>query len=86
MIQNYHCHKSFSNILVADCPASYDDYLKRVVELGHNVISSVEHGYQSNYYIPYEMVNNYNDQLKEQVKKGELLEEEYNKKKLKFIF
>ena len=86
MIQNYHCHKSFSNILVADCPASYDDYLKRVVELGHNVISSVEHGYQSNYYIPYEIVNNYNDQLKKQVEKGELLEEEYNRKKLKFIF
>lgn len=86
MIQNYHCHKSYSNILVADCPASYDDYFKRVVELGHNVISSVEHGYQSNYYIPYEIVNNYNDKLKKQVEEGTLPESEYNRKKLKFIF
>lgn len=86
MIQNYHCHKSYSNILVADCPASYDDYFKRVVELGHNVISSVEHGYQSNYYIPYEIVNNYNDKLKKQVEEGTLSGSEYNRKKLKFIF
>ena len=86
MIQNYHCHKSFSNILVADCPASYDDYFKRVIELGHKVISSVEHGYQSNYYIPYELVDNYNNELKEQVEEGTLSESEYNKKKLKFIF
>ena len=50
-IQNYHKHTSYSNVLVSDCTVSYKDYVKRVKELGHNVISSVEHGFQSNYYI-----------------------------------
>ena len=36
-MQNYHNHKWFSNVLVADCPTSYEAYIKRVKELGHKV-------------------------------------------------
>lgn len=85
-MQNYHNHKWFSNILVADCPTSYEAYVTRAIELGHNVISSVEHGFQSNYYIPYELVKTHNDKLKEKLSKNEITQEVYNKKCLKFIF
>ena len=53
-MQNYHKHTSYSNVLVTDCAASYEEYIQRAVELGQNVISSVEHGYKGNYYVPYE--------------------------------
>lgn len=85
-MQNYHNHKWFSNILVADCPTSYEAYVKRAIELGHNVISSVEHGFQSNYYIPYELVENHNKKLKDKLDNNEITREEYNKRRLKFIF
>lgn len=85
-MQNYHNHKWFSNILVADCTTSYESYVKRAVELGHNVISSVEHGFQSNYYIPYELVTNHNEKLKNKLQNNEITEEEFQKQKLKFIF
>lgn len=51
-VQNYHCHKSFSNINTPfkDSAASYEDYAKRAVELGHEILSSVEHGWQGNYF------------------------------------
>ena len=85
-MQNYHKHTSYSNVLVTDCPASYEEYVKRTVEVGQNVISSVEHGYQGNYYVPYELVQKYNDELYKNVENGSLSLEQYNKKKLKFIF
>ena len=85
-MQNYHKHTSYSNVLVTDCAASYEEYVQRAIELGQNVISSVEHGYQSNYYVPYELVQNHNEILHKKVDNGEISEEEYNKKKLKFIF
>lgn len=85
-MQNYHKHTSYSNVLVADCPASYEEYVERAKELGHNVISSVEHGFQSNYYIPYELVEKSNAELKKQLDVGEITEDIYNRKKLKFVF
>ena len=85
-MQNYHKHTSYSNVLVTDCAASYEEYIKRASELGHNVISSVEHGYQGNYYVPYELVQKHNEKLQQKVKEGEISEDQYNKKKLKFIF
>lgn len=45
-MQNYHRHSSYSNIYVADSPVVNEDYAKRAVELGHKIISSVEHGWQ----------------------------------------
>ena len=62
-MQNYHKHTSYSNVLVTDCTASYEEYISRASELGHNVISSVEHGFQGNYYFPYELVQKFNDDL-----------------------
>lgn len=50
------------------------------------MISSVEHGFQSNYYVPYEIVQNHNEGLKRKLNTGEIDEAIYNKKKLKFIF
>lgn len=85
-MQNYHKHTSYSNVLVTDCTASYEEYISRASELGHNVISSVEHGFQGNYYVPYELVQKFNDDLYKQVEQGNITEEQYNQKKLKFIF
>ena len=85
-MQNYHKHTSYSNVLVTDCAASYEEYIQRAVELGQNVISSVEHGYQGNYYVPYELVQKHNDKLLKDVESGLLTKEQFEKKKLKFVF
>ena len=85
-MQNYHKHTSYSNVLVSDCAASYEEYVERAIELGHNVISSVEHGYQGNYYVPYELVQKHNDKLKKQLDDGLISEWDYHRQKLKFIF
>lgn len=58
-MQNYHRHTSYSNIYVADSAAFNEDYAKRVVELGHKVISSVEHGWQGYYFETYELAKKY---------------------------
>lgn len=85
-MQNYHKHTSWSNVLVSDCAASYEDYVKRAKELGHKVISSVEHGYQSNYYVPYELVYNNNQAIKKKYEDGKITEKEYKDGLLKFVF
>lgn len=85
-MQNYHKHTWFSNTFVADCPTPYEAYIERANDLGHKVISSVEHGFQSNYYEPYELVQENNEKLYKKVKSGEITEDEYNKRKLKFVF
>ena len=50
-MQNLHTHKYFSNCFTPfkDSHVSYQDYAKRAKELGHQVITSVEHGFQGNY-------------------------------------
>ena len=85
-MQNYHKHSWFTNSLVADCPTSYEAYVKRAKELGHKVISSVEHGFQSNYYVPYELVVNNNETAKKKLDAGAITKEEYEKELLKFVF
>ena len=59
-MQNYHRHTSYSNIYTADSAAVNEDYAKRAVELGHKVISSVEHGWQGYYFETYELAHKYN--------------------------
>ena len=49
-MQNYHRHSSYSNIYIADSAVMNEDYAKRAVEVGHKIISSVEHGWQGYYY------------------------------------
>lgn len=58
-IQNYHRHTSYSQIYVADSAAVNEDYAIRAVELGHKVISSVEHGWQGYYFETYELAQKY---------------------------
>lgn len=58
-MQNYHRHSSYSNIFIADSAVSNEDYAKRAVELGHKVISSVEHGWQGYYYETFELAQKY---------------------------
>ena len=69
-MQNYHKHSWFTNSLVADCPTSYEAYVERAKELGHKVISSVEHGFQSNYYVPYELVEKNNEKARKKLEDG----------------
>ena len=59
-MQNYHRHTSYSNIYIADSAAINEDYAKRAVELGHKVLSSVEHGWQGYYFETYELAQKYN--------------------------
>lgn len=59
-MQNYHKHCCYSNIFTADSSVTYEDYAKRAVELGHKVISSVEHGWQGYYFECYELAKKYN--------------------------
>lgn len=46
--QNYHKHSMYTNVRICDSVVSIEDYAKRAVELGHKVLSSVEHGWQGN--------------------------------------
>ncbi|MGF6375009.1 DNA polymerase III alpha subunit [Clostridiales Family XIII bacterium PM5-7] len=58
-MQNYHRHTSYSNIMTPDSAVSNEDYAKRAVELGHKVLSSVEHGWQGYYYETFELAQKY---------------------------
>lgn len=60
-MQNLHRHSSYSNILLgADSAVSNEDYAKRIVELEHKVLSSVEHGWAGAYFQTYELAKKYN--------------------------
>lgn len=59
IFQNYHKHTYWSNIKVPDSTTSYEDYCKRAVELGHGIISSVEHGWQGHYIECHQLAEKY---------------------------
>ena len=59
-MQNYHRHSCYSNIFTADSATKNEDYAKRAVELGHKIISSVEHGWQGYYFEAFELAKRYN--------------------------
>ena len=58
--QNYHKHDFYSNPVVPDSVESPKSYAKRAVELGHGIISSVNHGWQGKYIEHYELAQQYN--------------------------
>jgi DNA polymerase III alpha subunit len=58
--QNYHKHSHYTNARVPDSVTKYEEYAKRASELGHGIISSVEHGYQGRYVECYELAKKYN--------------------------
>lgn len=57
IFQNYHRHSSYSNTRVSDSVVYNEDYAKRAVELGHGIISTMEHGWQGRYIEGYELAN-----------------------------
>ena len=59
-MQNYHRHSSYSNIFTPDSSVLNEEYAKRAVEVGHKIISSVEHGFQGYYYETFELAKKYN--------------------------
>lgn len=59
-MQNYHRHSCYSNIFTPDSAEFNETYAKRAVELGHKIISSVEHGFQGYYFQTFELAKKYN--------------------------
>lgn len=55
IFQNYHRHSMFTNVKVPDSTATNQKYATRAKELGHGIISSMEHGWQGNYYDTYKI-------------------------------
>lgn len=79
---NYHSHKMFTNVIVPDSPAKYEDYINRAIQLDQSVITSVEHGFQGNYWLLNELIENKNKELQERRDKGE----KNIPKDLRFVF
>lgn len=49
VFQNYHRHSFYTNPLISDSTARNEDYAKRATELGHSILSTMEHGHQGRY-------------------------------------
>lgn len=50
IFQNYHCHKEYTNVRISDSAARLSQYAEQAKTLGHSLLSSMEHGWQGNYY------------------------------------
>lgn len=61
--QNYHCHKDYTNPRISDCAVRIRDYAERAAALQHTILSSVEHGWQGNYYECYKAAKEANLKL-----------------------
>ena len=57
--QNYHRHSHYTNVRVSDSTATNKDYAERAKALGHGILSSVEHGYQGNYWETIKLAKEY---------------------------
>lgn len=57
-MENYHCHKDFSNTSTADCAESIENYAKRIHEFGTKCLFSGEHGSQGNQFEVYKVAEN----------------------------
>lgn len=79
---NYHTHKYYTNLVVPDSPTSYEEYINRAIELRQSVITSVEHGYQGNYWLLNELIDEKNEEFKKRREKGEI----NVPRDLKFVF
>lgn len=55
IFQNYHRHSFYTNPTIADSTARNEDYAKRAVELGHGILSTMEHGHQGRYIEGYDL-------------------------------
>jgi len=59
-LENYHCHKDFSNAIQADCAEPIENYAKRIHEFGTKCLFSGEHGSQGNQFHVYKVAENEN--------------------------
>ena len=59
-LENYHCHKDFSNTSTPDCAESIENYAKRIKELNAKCLYSGEHGSQGNQFHVYKVAENEN--------------------------
>lgn len=59
VFQNQHRHSYVGNTRIADSTRSNKDYAKRAKELGHGIISTMEHGSQGRYIEGYELAEEY---------------------------
>lgn len=50
----------YTNTRIADSVVTNEDYAKRAIELGHGIISTLEHGWQGRYIEGYELAKKYN--------------------------
>ncbi len=57
-LENYHCHKDFSNTSTPDCAEAIENYAKRVHELNTKCLFSGEHGSQGNQFQVYKVAEN----------------------------
>ena len=58
--ENWHKHTKYSNLSVPDSIISIEDIAKRSVELGHKILSTVEHGFAGNVFEYYDVAEQYN--------------------------
>jgi len=59
IFQNDHRHSSLSNITLPDSVVTNEDYAIRASELGHGIISTMEHKWQGRYIEGYELAKKY---------------------------
>ena len=59
IFQNQHRHSTYSNPRVSDSVVMNEDYAIRAKELGHGIISTMEHGWQGRYIEGYELAKKY---------------------------
>lgn len=57
-LENYHCHKDFSNASVPDCAESIENYADKIKEYGAKCLFSGEHGNQGNQFHVYKCAEN----------------------------
>lgn len=57
-LENYHCHKDFSNVSTADCAESIKNYANRIHQFGTKCLFSGDHGSQGNQFYVYKVAEN----------------------------
>lgn len=65
---NYHKHTHYSNIKTIDVIVKIEDYLDRMVELGHKNYFTTEHGYQGNLFDTLNAIDKKNANLPDEKK------------------
>lgn len=58
-MENYHCHKDFSNVSTPDCAESIENYAKQTLQYQGKCLFSGEHGNQGNQFKVYKCAEEY---------------------------